>query len=261
MTQHTDYALRVLIYLAANTERLATIQEIAERFEISRSHLMKVVNQLIRNGFVEGLRGKGGGDIRFPVGSLLMRTADLAQAIAHVEAFAAGHAEATRLYCSRRQREERFEVRRRTQKTLDALCRRVVDCGKEGKTDVRPVVVAFGDAGFSHASRGHASGPTKGFKRQLARHCHAVIDTSEFRSSTRCSACGCVLSDRRDGARLRWGVRRCVECSSSWWNRDVNAHRARVSPGRAPPRGVSPRRRARRGGGRDRNSCGSSGLC
>ena len=61
ITQHTDYALRVLIYLAANTERLATIQEIAERFEISRSHLMKVVNQLIRNGFVEGLRGKGGG--------------------------------------------------------------------------------------------------------------------------------------------------------------------------------------------------------
>lgn len=38
-----------------------TIQEISERFEISRSHLMKVVNQLIRNGFVEGLRGKGGG--------------------------------------------------------------------------------------------------------------------------------------------------------------------------------------------------------
>ena len=154
-----------------------------------------------------------------------LRTADLAQAVAHVEAFAAGHVEATRLYCSRRQREERFEVRRRTQKTLDALCRRAA--GKEGKTDVRPVVVAFGDAGFSHASRGHASGPTKGFKRQLARHCHAVIDTSEFRSSARCSACGSALSDRHGGARLRWGVRRCDnnECSSSWWNRDVNAAR------------------------------------
>lgn len=61
ITQHTDYALRVLIYLACNEQRLVTIQEIAERFEISRSHLMKVVNQLIRNGFVEGLRGKGGG--------------------------------------------------------------------------------------------------------------------------------------------------------------------------------------------------------
>ena len=61
ITQHTDYALRVLIFLASNEHRLATIQEISERFEISRSHLMKVVNQLIRNGFVEGIRGKGGG--------------------------------------------------------------------------------------------------------------------------------------------------------------------------------------------------------
>jgi Rrf2 family transcriptional regulator, nitric oxide-sensitive transcriptional repressor len=61
ITQHTDYALRVLIFLASNEHRLATIQEISERFEVSRAHLMKVVNQLIRNGFVEGIRGKGGG--------------------------------------------------------------------------------------------------------------------------------------------------------------------------------------------------------
>lgn len=61
ITQHTDYALRALIYLAANEQRLVTIQEVSERFEVSRSHLMKVVNQLIRNGFVEGVRGKGGG--------------------------------------------------------------------------------------------------------------------------------------------------------------------------------------------------------
>jgi len=61
ITQHTDYALRVLIFLASNEHRLPTIKEISERFEVSRSHLMKVVNQLIRNGFVEGVRGKGGG--------------------------------------------------------------------------------------------------------------------------------------------------------------------------------------------------------
>lgn len=61
ITQHTDYALRVLIYLAVNEERLATVQEIAERFDISRSHLMKVVNGLIHGGWVEGVRGKGGG--------------------------------------------------------------------------------------------------------------------------------------------------------------------------------------------------------
>lgn len=61
ITLHTDYALRVLIFLASNEGRLSTIQEIAGRFDISRSHLMKVVNQLIHNGFVEGVRGKGGG--------------------------------------------------------------------------------------------------------------------------------------------------------------------------------------------------------
>ena len=61
ITQHTDYALRALIYLGTNSERLVTIQEISERFGVSRNHLMKVVNALIRAGFVEGVRGKGGG--------------------------------------------------------------------------------------------------------------------------------------------------------------------------------------------------------
>jgi Rrf2 family nitric oxide-sensitive transcriptional repressor len=61
ITQHTDYALRALIYLGTNADRLVTIQEISERFAVSRNHLMKVVNALIRAGFVEGVRGKGGG--------------------------------------------------------------------------------------------------------------------------------------------------------------------------------------------------------
>lgn len=61
ITQHTDYALRTLIYLAANADRIVTIAEVSLRFDISRNHLMKVANQLVREGFVEGLRGKGGG--------------------------------------------------------------------------------------------------------------------------------------------------------------------------------------------------------
>ncbi len=61
ITQYTDFALRVLLYLGADPERLATIGEIAERYAISRSHLMKVVSQLVQDGVVEGLRGKGGG--------------------------------------------------------------------------------------------------------------------------------------------------------------------------------------------------------
>lgn len=61
ITQHTDYALRLLIYLGACPERRVTIKEVAERFDISRSHLMKIVNRLVADGFVEGARGKGGG--------------------------------------------------------------------------------------------------------------------------------------------------------------------------------------------------------
>ncbi|MCB1930071.1 MAG: Rrf2 family transcriptional regulator [Rhodocyclaceae bacterium] len=61
ITQHTDFALRVLIYLGACPERRVTVREVSERFEISRSHLMKIVNQLVGDGFVEGTRGKGGG--------------------------------------------------------------------------------------------------------------------------------------------------------------------------------------------------------
>lgn len=61
ITQHTDYALRVLMYVGGNPGRFVTIAEIAERFAISRTHLMKVVNQLVREGFLEGQRGKGGG--------------------------------------------------------------------------------------------------------------------------------------------------------------------------------------------------------
>jgi Rrf2 family nitric oxide-sensitive transcriptional repressor len=61
ITQHTDYALRVLIYAGGNPGRLVTIAEIAERFGVSRTHLMKVVNQLVRAGFLAGHRGKGGG--------------------------------------------------------------------------------------------------------------------------------------------------------------------------------------------------------
>ncbi|ATE59147.1 Rrf2 family transcriptional regulator [Thauera sinica] len=61
ITQHTDYALRLLMYLGACPERRVTIKEVAERFGISRSHLMKIVTQLVTDGFVDGARGKGGG--------------------------------------------------------------------------------------------------------------------------------------------------------------------------------------------------------
>ncbi|MGC8121398.1 RrF2 family transcriptional regulator [Marinobacter sp. VGCF2001] len=61
ITRYTDYSLRVLIYLAAEGDRLTTIQEIADSYDISKNHLMKVVHQLNKKGYIETIRGKKGG--------------------------------------------------------------------------------------------------------------------------------------------------------------------------------------------------------
>jgi Rrf2 family nitric oxide-sensitive transcriptional repressor len=61
LTTLSDYSLRVLMFLAAKPDRLATIEEIARAYGISENHLMKVVHRLAQNGFVETVRGRGGG--------------------------------------------------------------------------------------------------------------------------------------------------------------------------------------------------------
>ncbi len=61
LTSYTDYALRVLIYLAVLPKGQATISEIADFYGISRNHLVKIVHQLGGNGFIKTTRGKGGG--------------------------------------------------------------------------------------------------------------------------------------------------------------------------------------------------------
>ncbi|MDQ3058310.1 MAG: Rrf2 family transcriptional regulator [Pseudomonadota bacterium] len=61
LTTYTDYALRTLMYLAANRERLVTIQDIADAHDIAKNHLTKVVHQLGILGYVESLRGRNGG--------------------------------------------------------------------------------------------------------------------------------------------------------------------------------------------------------
>lgn len=57
----TDYALRVLIYTGARHPELTMIQEIASGYEVSTTHLTKVVNRLGRGGFLETVRGRHGG--------------------------------------------------------------------------------------------------------------------------------------------------------------------------------------------------------
>ncbi|BEP38349.1 nitric oxide-sensing transcriptional repressor NsrR (plasmid) [Variovorax sp. V59] len=61
LTAFTDYSLRVLIYLAAQPERRATIGEIATAFAVSEHHLTKVVHFLGKEGWLANIRGKGGG--------------------------------------------------------------------------------------------------------------------------------------------------------------------------------------------------------
>ncbi len=61
LTTFTDYSLRVLIYLAAEPGRRATIAEIAGAFQVSENHLTKVVHFLGQSGWLATVRGKGGG--------------------------------------------------------------------------------------------------------------------------------------------------------------------------------------------------------
>lgn len=61
ITSYTDYALRVLLYLAMSQNKQASISEVADFFNISRNHLVKIVHQLGSKGFVKTTRGKGGG--------------------------------------------------------------------------------------------------------------------------------------------------------------------------------------------------------
>ena len=61
ITRYTDYSLRVLIYLGLREEEQVTIQTIADAYQISKNHLMKIVQELNLLGYVLAVRGKNGG--------------------------------------------------------------------------------------------------------------------------------------------------------------------------------------------------------
>jgi len=61
LTTMTDYAMRLLMYVARRPERLCTISEVAGAYGISEAHLMKITHRLGQSGWLETVRGKGGG--------------------------------------------------------------------------------------------------------------------------------------------------------------------------------------------------------
>jgi Rrf2 family transcriptional regulator, nitric oxide-sensitive transcriptional repressor len=62
LTNYTDYSLRVLIYLATKPkDKLSNIKEIAEVYNISKNHLMKVIYELGKMNVIETIRGRNGG--------------------------------------------------------------------------------------------------------------------------------------------------------------------------------------------------------
>lgn len=61
LTMMSDYALRVLLFTAAHPDRLVTIDETQEVYDISRGHLMKIIGVLARAGILRSQRGRSGG--------------------------------------------------------------------------------------------------------------------------------------------------------------------------------------------------------
>ncbi|HZX87359.1 MAG TPA: Rrf2 family transcriptional regulator [Reyranella sp.] len=61
LTRYTDYAMRVLLYLGAQPEKVCSIGEMARAYGISQNHLMKVAHDLGKAGYVAGVRGRSGG--------------------------------------------------------------------------------------------------------------------------------------------------------------------------------------------------------
>jgi Rrf2 family iron-responsive transcriptional regulator len=61
LTRQTNYAIRILMYCAANEGQLSRIPEIAKAYQLSELFLFKILQPLVENGLVETVRGRNGG--------------------------------------------------------------------------------------------------------------------------------------------------------------------------------------------------------
>jgi len=61
LTQYSDLSLRLLMYLALRHDNIVTIQEVSDRFSVSKNHMVKISHQLTKSGLIESIRGRNGG--------------------------------------------------------------------------------------------------------------------------------------------------------------------------------------------------------
>ncbi len=81
LTSFTDYGLRALIYMASlPSDRMTNISEVTDVYGVSRNHMVKIINQLSRAGFVDAVRGKNGG-IRLGKPAQTIRIGDVVRAL------------------------------------------------------------------------------------------------------------------------------------------------------------------------------------
>jgi Rrf2 family nitric oxide-sensitive transcriptional repressor len=81
LTSFTDYGLRALIYMASlPADKMTSISEVTEVYGVSRNHMVKIINQLSREGFVTAVRGKNGG-IRLGKPAESIRIGDVVRAL------------------------------------------------------------------------------------------------------------------------------------------------------------------------------------
>jgi Rrf2 family transcriptional regulator, nitric oxide-sensitive transcriptional repressor len=122
LTRFADYSLRALIYLAHREGLNTTIQEIASAHRISKSHLMKVIHNLSRQGYVRTTRGKGGGIAlaHAPAKILIGKVIRDVQPIAPAECFKANYPGGCLLYPNCGLRAPLRSAQLRFLETLDA---------------------------------------------------------------------------------------------------------------------------------------------
>lgn len=61
LTKQSNYAVRILMYCAANSDELSKVAIIAKVYDVSEYFLFKILQPLVDKGYVETVRGRSGG--------------------------------------------------------------------------------------------------------------------------------------------------------------------------------------------------------